>query len=360
MVKARPPLRLRKRDDHRRYGRNDAALIEDGAPASLQGLPPLQPPPIGFLLCMTAHNNGTESELAMENWDEIRTAYQVARLGTVSGAAEVLGVHHATVIRHIDALERRLGTKLFQRHARGYTPTEAGRDLLAVAQATEEQFAQLSGRIKGHGETVQGEFVITSVAGLAGLLVPVLTEFQRQNPAVIVRLLTDMRIFRLDYGEAHVAIRAGAAPEEPDNVAQPLAKLSYAMYASKSYIERHGMPASEADFGKHRFIVAENEGSRANFFRWMRENIAAENLVFRSTEPAAWEEALLQGTGIGFLPAFEAEKYPDLVEVLGPREAWNTTLWIVTHVDLHRTRKVQAFVTLLKEMAKTWPRCTLA
>ena len=65
----------------------------------------------------------------MENWDEIRTAYHVARLGTVSGAAEVLGVHHATVIRHIDALEGRLGVKLFQRHARGYTATEAGEDL---------------------------------------------------------------------------------------------------------------------------------------------------------------------------------------------------------------------------------------
>ena len=51
----------------------------------------------------------------MDNWDEIRTAFQVARLGTVSGAAEVLGVHHATVIRHIDAIEGRLGVKLFQR-----------------------------------------------------------------------------------------------------------------------------------------------------------------------------------------------------------------------------------------------------
>ena len=61
----------------------------------------------------------------LDNWDEVRTAYQVARLGTVSGAAEVLGVHHATVIRHIDSLEKRLGTKLFQRHPRGYTPTEA-------------------------------------------------------------------------------------------------------------------------------------------------------------------------------------------------------------------------------------------
>ena len=62
----------------------------------------------------------------MDNWDEIRTAYHVARAGTVSGAAADLGVHHATVIRHIDALEARLNVKLFQRHARGYTATEAG------------------------------------------------------------------------------------------------------------------------------------------------------------------------------------------------------------------------------------------
>src|SRR6056297_2506643 len=99
----------------------------------------------------------------MDNWDEVRTAYNVARVGTVSGAAEVLGVHHATVIRHIDALEERLGVKLFQRHARGYTPTEAGEDLMRVAQATDDQFAQLSGRIKGRGSEVSGELMITSI-----------------------------------------------------------------------------------------------------------------------------------------------------------------------------------------------------
>ena len=70
------------------------------------------------------------AHMTLDNWDEIRTAFQVARMGTVSGAAEVLGVHHATVIRHIDSLEGKLGVKLFQRHARGYTPTDAGMDLL--------------------------------------------------------------------------------------------------------------------------------------------------------------------------------------------------------------------------------------
>jgi len=84
----------------------------------------------------------------MDSWDEMRTAFAVARQGTVSGAAAALGVHHATVIRHIDALEARLGVKLFQRHARGYTPTEAGDELARVAGATDDQFSQLEARLR--------------------------------------------------------------------------------------------------------------------------------------------------------------------------------------------------------------------
>ena len=293
----------------------------------------------------------------MDNWDEIRTAFQVARLGTVSGAAEVLGVHHATVIRHIDALEKRLGAKLFQRHARGYTPTEAGRDLLSVAQTTEEQFAQLSSRIKGQGETVRGEFVITSIGGLSDLLVPVLAEYQRRHPEVIIRFLTDNRVFRLDYGEAHVAIRAGSSPEEPDNVVQPLIRLRTGLYASRSYAETHGVPASDAEFGRHNFIIHDNEASRAPFYRWLRERVPAERLAFRATEPMALEQALRQGAGIGFLASYIAANDPELVEVMPPRVEWDAPLWVVTHVDLHRTRKVQAFVTLLKESARLWPDC---
>lgn len=292
--------------------------------------------------------------MSLPNWDEIRTAFQVARLGTVSGAAEVLGVHHATVIRHIDALEKTLGTKLFQRHARGYTPTESGRDLLSVAQTTEEQFAQLASRIKGQGEAVTGELVVTSIAGIAGLLVPVLSSFQQSYPGVLVRFLTDMRVFRLDYGEAHVAIRAGAAPEEPDNVVQPLFRLRTGLYAARSYAERHGLPTDPSEFDGHHFLSVDNEATRAPFYRWLMATVPPERISFRSTEPAALDEALRQGVGIGFLAAYKAEADPDLIEVLPPRPEWEAPLWLVTHVDLHRTRKVQAFVQHLKDAVKGW------
>jgi DNA-binding transcriptional LysR family regulator len=293
----------------------------------------------------------------MDNWDEIRTAYQVARLGTVSGAADVLGVHHATVIRHIDALEKQLGTKLFQRHARGYTATEAGVDLLSVAQATDDQFVQLAGRIKGRGESVSGELIVTSISGIADLLTPAMISFQEKWPEVRVRLLTDMRIFRLDYGEAHVAIRAGTAQEEPDNVVQPLVKIRNGLYAARRYVDTYGKPASEDEFAGHRFVAADQTTIRAPFYRWLRALVQPEQIFYSATEPAALEQAVLAGAGIGFIAAFRAHGNPDLVEILPPRDDWDAPIRLVTHVDLHRTRKVQAFVTHLKEAAKDWKLC---
>lgn len=290
----------------------------------------------------------------MDNWDEIRTAYQVARMGTVSGAADVLGVHHATVIRHIDALESRLGVKLFQRHARGYTPTEAGQDLMRVGQATDDQFGQLEGRIKGRGNDVSGELVVTSLASMSKLLLPVLTEFQAQYPGLLIRFLTDDRVFRLEYGEAHVAIRAGAAPQEPDNVVQDLARMEVGLYASDAYVQAHGKPTSLEDFKQHRFIGADNEKSRAPFHQWLSNVVPRENVTFRATDANSMEQAVLDGAGIGFLPRWLAHSQNNLHEVCPAEEEWHGDLWLVTHVDLHRTVKVQAFLKFLKEQAKDW------
>lgn len=291
--------------------------------------------------------------MSVEAWDEIRTAYHVARLGTVSGAAEALGVHHATVIRHIDALEGQLGVKLFQRHARGYTPTEAGRDLLQVAKATDDQFTQLVGRIRGRGEAVTGELTVTSVAELSPRLTPVIAAFQAAHPGIRVRFLAGERLFRLEYGEAHVAVRAGAAPAEPDNVVQPLVLLGHSLYAARSYAEAHGLPASEAELAAHRF-VGQDGTPRAPFLRWLHETVPEESIVWRTSDLRAMHDAVRAGVGLGFLPRFAGSTEDGLVEALPPRPEWASQLWLVTHVDLHRTAKVQAFLAHLKDAARHW------
>lgn len=288
----------------------------------------------------------------MDSWDEIRTAYHVARAGTVSGAAQELGVHHATVIRHIDTLEEQMGVRLFQRHARGYTPTEAGADLLRVAQATDDQFSQLAGRIRGQGDTVTGDLVVTSLASFSQVMTPILVRFQREHPDVSVRYLTASRLFRLEYGEAHVAIRAGSPPDQPDNVVQKLSTECIALYASQDYIAANGMPNGDDDLAGHRFVSYDEPQSRAPFHQWLKDNIAPKQVTFKVADDGSMHEAILAGAGLGFMLKRMASYHPELVQVLPSREEWAAPLWLVTHVDLHRTAKVQTFLKFLKtEMA---------
>ena len=291
--------------------------------------------------------------MSLDAWDEVRTAYHVARMGTVSGAAEVLGVHHATVIRHIDALEGRLGTKLFQRHARGYTATEAGEDLLQVAQATDDQFAQLAGRIRGLGSEVTGELIVTSLPILSPRITPILVEFQAAHPELRVRFVTDERVLRLEYGEAHVAIRAGSQPQEPDNVVQRFFGEAFTLCATKGYIEEHGA-LEEGKWVGHRFVGSDDRASRAPFFQWMERNIPEELVTYRASQLRAAEDAVLCGAGIGFLPVWDAQRAEDIVQLMPPREEWTSQIWLVTHVDLHRTAKVQTLVQFFKDRVKSW------
>ncbi|UWQ19464.1 LysR family transcriptional regulator [Jannaschia sp. M317] len=293
--------------------------------------------------------------MAFNDWDEVRTAYQVARLGTVSGAAQALGVHHATVIRHIDSLEGKLATKLFQRHARGYTPTEAGQDLLTVAQSTDDQLAQLANRIKGRGNEVTGELIITSIAVLAPLLSPALAAFREEHPELTIKFLTDERLFRLEYGEAHVAIRAGSPPDQPDNVVQKFYQQNFGLYASKDYIARHGRPTSLEEPGHHTFIGSADEVPRAPFFAWLKKHIPAENMGYLVNQMTAARPAVQAGLGIGFSTTWAEQDRDDVELVFPPRPEWNSQLWLVTHVDLHRTAKVQTFVSFLKDWATRWP-----
>ena len=285
--------------------------------------------------------------MSIESWDEIRTAWQVARAGTVSGAADALGVHHATVIRHIDALEQRLGVKLFQRHARGYTPTDAGKALAQVGRVTDEQFAQLGTRLTGAGSGIEGDLVITTLPGLVPLLRPALGQLARDYPDLSLRVQTERRVFRLEYGEAHLAVRAGSRPTEPDNVVQPLMRCPVGLYASQSYLDRYGHPKDVADLVNHRFVTEEMDDSRAPFAQWLAGMKPAPRVVFRSNEAAARRCAIVDGMGMGF--HYGEEDAPDLVQVMPSRPEWEFTVWLVTHVDLHRTPKVQAAVQVIKE-----------
>lgn len=279
--------------------------------------------------------------MTVESWDDIRTALAVARSGTVSGAAQVLGVHHATVIRRIDALEEQLQARLFQRHPRGYALTEAGQALLKAAEQADERFSQMSAQIAGAGDRIEGDLIITSLPELADLLMPRLISLMQQHPGLRLRYLTDPRLFRLDAGEAHLAIRAGAQPTEPDYVVLPLANTSHHLYASASYLDAHG-PVD--DPSAHRFVLPGSEGRGAPYSKWIHGRVSPENIVMISNDVAAREAVIRAGLAMGWLPAGSAA---GLIRAMAMPE-WDSDLWLVTHVDLHRTPKVQAALAALR------------
>jgi len=287
----------------------------------------------------------------MDHWLELRTAFRLARLGTVSATAEDLGGHRATVNRHVDTLETALGAKFFQRHARGYTLTEAGRDLLDVAGRADEMFSDLAGRSKGQFGKLSGSLLITSLAGLAPLIMPAIKAFKAEHPDLDIVFNADDALARLEYGEAHVAIRAGSRPQEADYVVQPFLKLRFGLFAAKSYIDQCGMP-EPSDLSAHQFVGAIDGSSRRPYAQWMNTQVTQDQLVLETSDQNVINAAVFAGLGLGFLAEHDAEQRRGLVEIMSSRERWSTDIWIVTHVDLHRTRKVQEFVKSLKKIQK--------
>lgn len=288
----------------------------------------------------------------MKNWDELRTAYEVAKSGTVTAAAEALHIHRATVIRHIDSLEEELGTKLFQRHGRGYTPTELGKDLLQVAGIAEAEFSQLKARAKGRDELL-GEFIVTSLDFIAPLLMPALTRFQQQYPALSIRYMGSEDLFKLEYGQAHIAIRSGEKPDHPDYVVKPFTTMKTGIFAHRDYVEENGKPQSPADFNRHRFVaVSDDTGfARAAINQWLNPLISTENIALQSNSHAVRDQAIKSGMGIGVMLNSVAEQHADLLDVYPAHPDWHIDNWLVTHGDLHRSEKVQRFLRLLAEMA---------
>lgn len=285
----------------------------------------------------------------MQKWTELRTAYQVARLGTVSAAAREMGAHRATVNRHIDLLEEELGAPIFIRSAKGYTLTELGEDLLKVAQKTDELFADLKGRAKGRDGSIEGEIKITSLQPLTPLLMQPVAAFRAANPHCQVTITTTEDLHCLEYGEAHVALRAGAKPDHPDYVVQPYRNVALNLYGRADYLQRLGGVQEIGDLARFDFVTPLTGEGHLPIWSWINSQITHLSVALSATDPTVVKEAVCAGLGLGVLSDLDAAGQPELRAVLPPQPDWAVPLWLVTHIDLHRTEKVQAMLSFLKD-----------
>lgn len=291
--------------------------------------------------------------IKFEDWQDIKVAFEVARFGTLTAAAEELNVHHSTVLRRINNLEKNLNTRLFHRHARGYKVTEIGTKLFLTAQTIHSSLEQLHNDIASADSTLRGSLLLTTVSGFIDVLGDVCEQFQVLHPQVQLEVILEQKRLRLDHGQAHIALRVGPKPDEGDYVAQHLVELSSGLYANKRYIAKYGLPNTLNELQKHSFVSGvAGYNAQVPYFSWVDENISPSQVKLRVSETSEATRAIIKGLGIGGLQHDVAAQYDNLVPILHNELSWPFDVWLVTHHLVHRTAKVQAFAGLLKSHFK--------
>ena len=126
----------------------------------------------------------------MADWENLRHFVVLAREGTLSGAARLLGVDHATVARRVAALEAETGLKLIDRRARSYQLTDEGRHIAATATPMEEAAFAVARAVQAAKPGLRGEVSISSPPSVANALIaPRLFRLRRQHPEIRIKLI---------------------------------------------------------------------------------------------------------------------------------------------------------------------------
>jgi DNA-binding transcriptional LysR family regulator len=281
------------------------------------------------------------------DWNDLRSFLAIARQGGLQGAARMLGVNHSTVFRRLNALEARLGVRLFDRSARGYALTAAGEHMLASAERVEDEIIGLERRLLGGDVRLSGTLRVTTTDTLVhGVLGPHLQAFQAAYPAIELELITGNAFFDLSKREADVALRPSRHPGDA-MVGRRLAEIAVALYGGRDYLAARGRPPSVAALDGHAVIIGDASLGHLPATRWLAERTPAGATVLRCNSWLSQFAAARAGLGLAALPCFLGDTAPELLRVLPPEPALAGELWLLTHPDLRRTARVRAFMETL-------------
>jgi molybdate transport repressor ModE-like protein len=266
-------------------------------------------------------------------WDDIPVFLAVVRSGTLSGAAEQLGVNHSTAWRRLKALEEALGAPLFERTPQGYALTAVGEAMLGPAERVEEEVFALQRAVQGTDEAPRGVVTVTAPESMLSLLTPMVVTFRQRHPGIVLDLQMGDRFYDLDRREADVAIRPG--PEPPANaVGRRVAAVAWTVYGPST------VPLQDCD--DLPWVGYSDALARLAAVRWRRAR-GGDPIVTVNTVPSMG--CLLgRGNARGMLPCFVGDGDPLLQRLQPPIPEAASALWLLIHADLRRNARVRLFV----------------
>lgn len=273
------------------------------------------------------------------DWDDLRYVLAISRTAGLSPAARQLGVNPSSVYRRLEALEKQLEVRLFERLRSGYRLTESGEALAEAAARMENEALAVERHVRGTDVRLQGHLRVSTSEALAMYALPAhLAEFRSMYPDVSLDVFVTNQLADLTRRDADVAIRATAIP--PDHlVGRSVGKVGVAAYASRAYLDEHGRgrPICEYDW-----IGYEGQLAHIRQARWTDQNIPAHRTKLRFDSMAAVVTAVAHGVGCGSLPCFAGDDDPRFERLPGTRLETDVQIWLLTHPDLRRSARIRA------------------
>jgi len=285
------------------------------------------------------------------DWDKLRIFHAVADAGSLTHAGETLHLSQSAVSRQIRALEDSLNTTLFHRHARGLILTEQGELLFDATTAMMKRLDAAAARIRDSEEEVFGELRVTTTTGFGTLwLAPRLPKFYERYPELKIDLLLEERVLDLPMREADVAIRM-KEPSQADLIRKRLMHIRMRLYASPEYIAAHGKPERLEDLSKHRLVCQQAGAAQVSAGAILVQTLLAYDIP--STLTVNNYFGVLQGVinhlGIGVLPDYLTEDFPNLVRVMPEIESAEVPVFLAYPEELRQSKRVAAFRDFVTE-----------
>jgi DNA-binding transcriptional LysR family regulator len=284
----------------------------------------------------------------MFDWNDLKAFLAVARGGSTLAASKALGVNQTTVARRIESLENDLGFKLFERGQTGSRVTEAGQSLIAEAENVERAAIRFANHAASQMRGVSGALRLTTNELVANtMVIPALGAFRQIHPDVQVDLVITDRSLDLASGEADLAIRTSQSLATSDLVARKICDHDMALYCSRDYAGRRGVPASTSELVNHDLIDVSVEMGEVAAATWMMRHSGGKLPITRCNSMGSMVHAVKAGLGIGALPCTIGDLDHDLLRCSETIEEARATSWIVTRRELKDTPRVRAFIDFM-------------
>lgn len=281
----------------------------------------------------------------MESWDDLRLVGVIAEQGSMAAAARALSVDHSTVFRRLNAIEKELGVRLFDRSRKACVPTPAGERMVRAAAAAREALAQAQVEIEGQDARLSGRLRCTITPYMAQIiLVPLVASFQREHPQIRVDLTETYSLANLMQREADIALRITSRPPE-SLIGHHLGSIQMAVYGSA---QRYPAGA-EVNLSDCNWVVQATQISTGPEARWIQKNANGGNVRLRAESGTCVEAGVAADIGVGVLPCFRADRLSSLRRLTAPMPEMQLELWALTHPHLRSVARVVTMLGYLRE-----------